>query len=199
MPRQLGHQRREPHLPVTNERPKQTAAGPRYAGAHLLDQRLGEPAQLRRIAHGPYRSGSFSPTRGRGLAGASTLAPMLIRAKAPLRISFRGGRPDVPPFPEREGGLVLNATINRYAYGTLRQRSDRAITIHSYDYGSRIELAPDESPVFDGKLDWPRRLLARFTEGSRTGFDLLLHSNAPPGSGLGASSAMMVALVGVPG
>ena len=24
----------------------------------------------------------------------------------------------MPPFPEREGGLVLNATINRYAYGT---------------------------------------------------------------------------------
>lgn len=122
---------------------------------------------------------------------------MLIRAKAPLRISFAGGGTDVPPFPEREGGLVLNATINRYAYGTLRQRSDRAITIHSYDYGSRVELAPNEAPVFDGKLDLAKAAIARFTEGSRTGFDLLLHSNAPPGSGLGASSAMMVALVGV--
>ena len=48
----------------------------------------------------------------------------VIRAKAPLRISFAGGGTDVPPFPEREGGLVLNATINRYAYGTLRPRED---------------------------------------------------------------------------
>src|SRR5689334_24590647 len=98
---------------------------------------------------------------------------MVYRARAPLRISFAGGGTDVPPFPEREGGLVLNATINRYAYGTLRERSDGAITIHSYDYDSRIELAPDEAPVFDGKLDLAKAAVTRFTEGSRTGFDLL--------------------------
>lgn len=122
---------------------------------------------------------------------------MLIRAKAPLRISFAGGGTDVPPFPEREGGLVLNATINRYAYGTLRQRSDGAITIRSFDYDSSVELAPNEPPVFDGRLDLAKAAIIRFTEGAHTGFDLLLHSNAPPGSGLGASSAMMVALIGV--
>jgi D-glycero-alpha-D-manno-heptose-7-phosphate kinase len=122
---------------------------------------------------------------------------MLIRAKAPLRISFAGGGTDVPPFPEREGGLVLNATINRYAYGTLRGRDDGAITIHSYDYGSSVELAPNETPVFDGRLDLAKAAILRLIEDSGGGFDLLLHSNAPPGSGLGASSAMMVALVGV--
>ena len=69
------------------------------------------------------RSGTSSPAPdGRG--GGYPLARMLIRAKAPLRISFAGGGTDVPPFPEREGGLVLNATINRYAYGTLRPRDD---------------------------------------------------------------------------
>ena len=48
---------------------------------------------------------------------------MLIRAKAPLQISFTDNNTDMPPFPEQEGGLVLNATINRYAYGTLRPRT----------------------------------------------------------------------------
>jgi D-glycero-alpha-D-manno-heptose-7-phosphate kinase len=122
---------------------------------------------------------------------------MLIRAKAPLRISFAGGGTDVAPFPEREGGLVLNATINRYAYGTLRPRSDDTITIHSFDYGSSVEFAPQETPVFDGKLDLAKAAVRRFAGNEAGGFDLLLHSNAPPGSGLGASSAMMVALIGV--
>jgi D-glycero-alpha-D-manno-heptose-7-phosphate kinase len=122
---------------------------------------------------------------------------MLIRARAPLRISFAGGGTDVPPFPQREGGLVLNAAINRYAYGTLRSRSDANVTIHSHDYGASVELSAQEAPVFDGKLDLAKAAIARFTEGAEAGFDLLLHSNAPPGSGLGASSAMMVAMIGV--
>jgi D-glycero-alpha-D-manno-heptose-7-phosphate kinase len=122
---------------------------------------------------------------------------MLIRAKAPLRISFAGGGTDVPPFPEKEGGLVLNATINRYAYGTLRPRADDSIQIHSYDYGSSVELDPDRSLVFDGKLDLAKAAIGRFAGSPGAGFDLLLHSNAPPGSGLGSSSAMMVALIGV--
>jgi D-glycero-alpha-D-manno-heptose-7-phosphate kinase len=122
---------------------------------------------------------------------------VLIRAKAPLRISFAGGGTDVPPFPAREGGLVLNATINRYAYGTLRSRTDESITIHSYDYGSSIELSVGTTPVFDGKLDLAKAAIKRFTGDVESGFDLALHSNAPPGSGLGASSAMMVALIGV--
>jgi D-glycero-alpha-D-manno-heptose-7-phosphate kinase len=49
---------------------------------------------------------------------------MLTRAKAPLRISLAGGGTDVPPYPEKEGGCVLNATISKYAYGTLRPRKD---------------------------------------------------------------------------
>jgi D-glycero-alpha-D-manno-heptose-7-phosphate kinase len=121
---------------------------------------------------------------------------MLIRAKAPLRISFAGGGTDVPPFPEREGGLVLNATINRYAYGTLRPRTDDSLQIQSLDYGLTAEYAAHEPLVFDGKLDLAKAAIRRFA-GDDRGFDLLLHSNAPPGSGLGASSAMMVALIGV--
>ena len=122
---------------------------------------------------------------------------MLIRAKAPLRISFAGGGTDVPPFPEREGGLVLNATINRYAYGTLRPRADDHLHINSLDYGLTAEYAAHEPLVFDGKLDLAKAAIRRFAGAEERGFDLLLHSNAPPGSGLGASSAMMVALIGV--
>jgi D-glycero-alpha-D-manno-heptose-7-phosphate kinase len=122
---------------------------------------------------------------------------MLIRAKAPLRISFAGGGTDVPPFPAREGGLVLNATINRYAYGTLRPREDDTIEIHSHDFGMSAQFGVHEPMVFDGNLDLAKAAIRRFAGRESRGFDLLLHSNAPPGSGLGSSSAMMVALIGV--
>jgi D-glycero-alpha-D-manno-heptose-7-phosphate kinase len=122
---------------------------------------------------------------------------MVIRAKAPLRISFAGGGTDVPPFPAREGGLVLNAAINRYAYGTLRPRTDDNIRIRSVDYGLTAQFSPGEPLVFDGKLDLAKAAIRRLAEREASGFDLLLYSNAAPGSGLGSSSAMMVALVGV--
>src|SRR5215218_1186641 len=118
----------------------------------------------------------------------------VIRAKAPLRISFAGGGTDVPPFPEREGGLVLNATINRYAYGTLRPREDDAIQIDSHDFGMSAVFDVHEPLVFDGKLDLAKAAIRRFAGRDTRGFSLQLHSNAPPGSGLGSSSTMMVPL-----
>lgn len=122
---------------------------------------------------------------------------MMIRAKAPLRISFAGGGTDVPPFPEQEGGLVLNATINRYAYGTLTPRDDDSISIESHDFGMSAVFDVHEPLVFDGNLDLVKAAIRRFAGRNSRGFGLELHSNAPPGTGLGSSSTMMVALIGL--
>ena len=121
---------------------------------------------------------------------------MRYRAKAPLRISFAGGGTDVPPFPEQEGGVVLSATIGRYAYGTLTPRDDDQICIESLDFGETVSYSLDDRLVYDGKLDLVKAAIVRFGK-PETGFDLFLHSDAPPGSGLGASSAVMVTLVGL--
>lgn len=121
---------------------------------------------------------------------------MLIRAKAPLRISFAGGGTDVPPYPEKEGGCVLNATINKYAYGSLRPRKDMQIRIESLDFGISLNYNVEDNLVYDGKLDLVKAAIIKLGQSS-SGFDLFLHSDAPPGSGLGASSAMMAALVGL--
>jgi D-glycero-alpha-D-manno-heptose-7-phosphate kinase len=118
----------------------------------------------------------------------------VIRAKAPLRVSFAGGGTDVPPFPEREGGLVLSATINRYAYGALAPRDDMQVGLESVDFGLSLNYGVDEEIIFDGRLDLAKAAIRKLGRG---GFDLFLHSNAPPGSGLGSSSAVMVALIGL--
>jgi D-glycero-alpha-D-manno-heptose-7-phosphate kinase len=122
---------------------------------------------------------------------------MLIRAKAPLRISFAGGGTDVPPFPAQEGGCVLSATIDRYAWGTLRPRHDGAICIESLDFGVSLTYSSRSEMVLDGNMDLAKAAIARLTGAYDQGFDLFLHCDAPPGSGLGSSSAMMVALVGL--
>jgi D-glycero-alpha-D-manno-heptose-7-phosphate kinase len=122
---------------------------------------------------------------------------MLIRAKAPLRISLSGGGTDVPPFPQLEGGCVLSTTINRYAYGTLQPRRDQNICVRSLDFGVSVTYDPEDKLAYDGKLDLVKAAIRKLVATEHRGFDLLLHSDAPPGSGLGASSAMMVVLVGL--
>jgi D-glycero-alpha-D-manno-heptose-7-phosphate kinase len=122
---------------------------------------------------------------------------VLLRAKAPLRISFAGGGTDVPPFPQTEGGLVLSATIDRYAYSSLRSRDDGQISIQSVDYKMSVDMDVNEPVMFDGKLDLVKAAIGRLGSDEQGGYDLFLHSSAPPGSGLGSSSTVMVALVGL--
>lgn len=123
----------------------------------------------------------------------------VLRARAPLRVSFAGGGTDVEPFPRTEGGAVLSATIGSFAYATLRPRTDGQITVESHDYGTSIGYEVGAPLELDGQLDLPKAAIARITrlEGAlpSEGFDLFLHTNAPPGSGLGSSSAVMVAVI----
>jgi D-glycero-alpha-D-manno-heptose-7-phosphate kinase len=120
-----------------------------------------------------------------------------IRARAPLRISFAGGGTDVPPFPAVKGGSVLCATIDRYAYGSLVPRTDRVVTVESVDFKTTAQMVLDREILCDGSLDLIKAAVRRFGREGTDGYDLVLRSNAPPGSGLGSSSTMMVALTGL--
>src|SRR6202042_3232820 len=120
-----------------------------------------------------------------------------IRARAPLRISFAGGGTDVPPFPAAEGGCVLSATIDRYAYGSPVPRADRMVTVESVDFKTTAEMSLDQDILYDGSLDLIKAAVRRFGKDGTDGYDLVLRSSAAPGSGLGSSSTMMVALTGL--
>jgi D-glycero-alpha-D-manno-heptose-7-phosphate kinase len=123
----------------------------------------------------------------------------LFRARTPLRVSFAGGGTDVAPFPEREGGLVLSATINRYAHGMLRPREDSRIRVESLDVGVALEYGADEGPSeSDAGLELVTAAISKLaTLDEPRGVDVFLRSSAPPGSGLGGSSALVVTLIGL--
>src|SRR5438552_6231541 len=101
---------------------------------------------------------------------------MIIRARAPLRISFGGGGTDVPPYCDERGGAVLSATINRYACATLVPRDER-ITIRSLDYDVSVSYNIEDSFVYDGQLDLAKGVLNHFRQkyGFRQGLEIFLH------------------------
>lgn len=124
---------------------------------------------------------------------------MIIRSKAPLRISFSGGGTEVSPYKDEYGGVVLSATIEKYAYGSLRLRDDRNVTVKSLDYDIVAKYNLDEEMNYDGELDLVKAVIKNknLNKGYERGFDFFIHSDAPPGSGLGSSSTMVVALIGL--
>ncbi|HXW66451.1 MAG TPA: GHMP kinase [Thermoplasmata archaeon] len=127
----------------------------------------------------------------------------ILRSKAPLRISFAGGGTDVSPYPEERGGAVLNCTVDKYAYVTLEagNHAGRGTSVESLDFGLRANYARPSDLLYNGELDLVKAGLRVLRppgapSGPEESLHLFLHSDAPPGSGLGGSSAMCVALVG---
>jgi len=118
----------------------------------------------------------------------------IFRAKAPLRISFGGGGTDVSPYPEERGGAVLSVTIDKYAYCSLAARDDELVNVTSLDYDLVARYPLNEKLQYDGKLDLVKA--ATKVMAIKSGVDLFLHSDMPPGSGLGTSSTTTMALVG---
>lgn len=124
---------------------------------------------------------------------------LIWRSRAPLRLGFAGGGTDVPPYPEEHGGAVLNGAISRYACVSLEKTNGTTADIFSLDYDIHQSLDVAKEIVFDGQLDLVKGVIAFFRKnyGLDCGFKLSLRNDAPPGSGLGSSSSMGVALVQV--
>ena len=118
---------------------------------------------------------------------------MVIRGRAPLRVSFGGGGSDVAPFCEEQGGAIIGSTINKYAYCSIVPRDDDQIIVHSLDFDMTVKYHVRENYVCDGRLDLVTAAL-KAMEISQ-GCEVYLQCDAPPGSGLGTSSTVMVALL----
>jgi D-glycero-alpha-D-manno-heptose-7-phosphate kinase len=124
---------------------------------------------------------------------------MIFRSRAPLRLGLAGGGTDVSPYSDLYGGAVLNATISMYAYATIEPKEDGKIVFNSIDRGKRLEFESKEFLEIDGNLDLLKgvynRIVKDFTK-KPLSFELTTYVDAPPGSGLGSSSTLVVAILG---
>lgn len=116
---------------------------------------------------------------------------MALRGRAPYRVSFGGGGTDLPVVAESQGGAVLNTTIANYVHATLLPRHDQQARICSLDYDIIADYDLRE-PLFthQTQLKLFDAVIRRLAPSH--GFDLFVESDAPVGSGLGASGALAV-------
>ena len=123
---------------------------------------------------------------------------MIIRSKAPLRIGLAGGGTDVAPYSDIYGGSVLNATINRFVYCTIESTEDHII-ITSIDTREEQEFQLTDFLEPDKKLELHKgvynRIIKDYNNGIPFPHKLITYSDVPPGSGLGSSSTLVVAMI----
>jgi len=117
----------------------------------------------------------------------------VLIARAPLRISFGGGGTDLEAYYARHGGVVVSATINKYFYVFLSRTIDDAVQITSSDFRMFERRAAGEELSSDGDLGYLKAILQEF--GVRRGLSVFTACEIPPGTGLGSSSTVAVALV----
>ena len=117
---------------------------------------------------------------------------MLI-VRAPVRISLAGGGTDLPAYYEKHGGCVVSTTIDKYFYAFLHVNHDDGLQITSSDYRTFYRFDGNDLPLWEGDLSLPRAVLHHY--GVYTGASLFLASEIPPGTGLGSSGAVAVAVI----
>ena len=122
-----------------------------------------------------------------------------VRAKSPLRLGLAGGGTDVSPYSELYGGQVLNATISLFTYCNITPADDGFCEFYAGDADLRERVPADAAMPVDGTLMLHRavyrRMTSDFLAGSAPAVRVTTFSDAPPGSGVGSSSSLVVAMV----
>lgn len=122
-----------------------------------------------------------------------------IRARAPLRLGLAGGGTDVSPYCDIHGGYVLNAAIDRYAYAVLKTLDKPEVRFQATDQQAEEVRSVGEPLELNGTLDLHKavynHVIQYYNHGKPIPLELSTFCDAPPGSGLGSSSTLVVAMV----
>jgi D-glycero-alpha-D-manno-heptose-7-phosphate kinase len=119
---------------------------------------------------------------------------MIIRSRAPVRITFGGGGTDIQPYDKEHQGLCLGATIDNYAYSSLTPRENPDIEITSWDLNAQQHFGGLEELTYDGNCDLIKAVIKKMNP--HYGFSLYVRSDIKPHSGLGASASAAVSIIG---
>lgn len=123
---------------------------------------------------------------------------MITRARAPLRLGLAGGGTDVSPFCDVHGGFVMNAAIDKYAYAIVDDSEENALVFETLDHGVSGTFARGEFECRERELQLATGCYLRICRQFSLEYPVLrirTYSDAPPGSGLGSSSTMVVAIL----
>jgi len=124
---------------------------------------------------------------------------MIVRSRAPLRLGLAGGGTDVSPFCDQHGGAVLNATVDMHAYTIIEPTDDGKVVFTAADIGDTWEAPADSEIVIAQPLILHRavyrRVVRQFNAGRPLACHITTYCDAPPGSGLGTSSTVVVSLL----
>lgn len=124
---------------------------------------------------------------------------MIVHARAPLRVGLAGGGSDVSPYADVHGGQVVSVTIDRYAYTELRSNPSGQVVFHSTDFG--LSASDSIGSGFASTSELPlhsavyKRIINQYNGGGFVPIELTTFSDAPVGSGLGASSTLVVSMI----
>jgi len=122
-----------------------------------------------------------------------------VRSKAPLRLGFAGGGTDVSPYCDLHGGYVLNGTINMYAYCTIEPTDNEKVSFYASDLNEEFtseaiaEIETEGNNILQKGVY--NRVVKDFCGGKPLSLKMTTYADAPAGSGLGTSSAMVVAIL----
>ncbi|MCF8229017.1 MAG: dehydrogenase [Bacteroidales bacterium] len=123
----------------------------------------------------------------------------VYRSKSPLRLGLAGGGTDVSPYSDLHGGAILNATISMFAHATIMPRDDGKIIFHSVDKDQTLESKAENRLEIKDQLALHHGIYNRVIKDyvkKPLSFELSTFVDAPPGSGLGTSSTLVVTILG---
>jgi D-glycero-alpha-D-manno-heptose-7-phosphate kinase len=118
---------------------------------------------------------------------------VILEATAATRMDLAGGTLDIWPIYLFEGeGMTVNAAITINSHVRVEERGDSEVHLSAADSNERLAArCVDELPVA-GQLDLVARIVRCYPP--KCGVSVTTSSEAPRGSGLGASSSLLIAL-----